>query len=90
MIVGEDAPVTGSPGRMAYAWMDRAADDGTPDTTYNYSSAGGFLSVDHQGVGAYVMTVPGVGKADGVALVSGYEGDLRRCQVRGWFKSEPT
>jgi hypothetical protein len=44
VLIGEDGPVAGAPGRMGYAWMDRPTDDGTTDPTYNNSSAGGLIT----------------------------------------------
>ena len=85
-IVGEDGPVSANPGRLAYAYTSDFDSDHTPDTGYDYVSTGGFLFVKHQATGTYVVTIPGVGKADGALLVNPYQSvsELRRCQVRDW------
>ena len=85
-IVGEDAPVAGNPGRLAYAYTSDFDTDHTPDTSYDYVSTGGYLFVKHQAKGTYLVTIPGIGKADGAFLVNPYQSasELRRCQVRDW------
>ncbi|MFN8619570.1 MAG: hypothetical protein U0869_02330 [Chloroflexota bacterium] len=85
--VAESVPVTGNPGRLGYAWMNLYASSGTPSTGYNYTSPGGDITSAHMGTGTYVVTVPGVGKADGDVLVTGYVGSPSRCQVRDWSLS---
>ncbi|MFN8619571.1 MAG: hypothetical protein U0869_02335 [Chloroflexota bacterium] len=84
VLIGSNGKVTGLPGRMGFAFMDLATFGGTPDTNFNKASSGGLLTSTKLGTGSYLMTVPGMGKADGDVVVTEYEGGRGRCQVRGW------
>lgn len=81
MVVAEDAPVA-STGRLAYAWTDFAASDGTPSEGYNYTSAGTKIQQVHLAEGSYRWTMPDLDLADGAMLVTTYLGAPRSCQIR--------
>jgi ribosomal protein L24 len=58
----------------------------TPGSRYSFSSADQAPRVVHRGLGDYVVTLPGTPKG-GVAHVTPFDSNLRRCVVAGIRKT---
>lgn len=89
MTYARNMGITGIPGQPSgYAWANQSTTASyTPSTSYKFNSSGGTNTISRSGVGAYTLSIPGVGVGGGHVQVSAYGSGTAECKVASWFPS---
>jgi hypothetical protein len=68
-----------------YVWADQPSlTDYTPNTTYQWSSTGGFNTIHRNSAGSYTVHLPGQTFTGGTVEVTAYGSGSEYCKVQGW------
>jgi hypothetical protein len=71
--------------KFGYVWANSpAAASYTPSTTYQYNSTGALNTITRSGVGAYQVTLPGLGGQGGTIKATAYGPGNEACHVSSW------
>jgi hypothetical protein len=69
-----------------YVWADQpTADSYTPNTSYQFNTAGGTNTITRHSTGVYSVFMPNLGGTDGHVQVVSYGSTSKRCKVVSWF-----
>jgi hypothetical protein len=82
-------PKATQPSKAGYLWVFQADGSFTAATAYQFNSAGGPITVEHQGTGQYRVTYAGLGDPGGVAHAQAYGSAGDFCAVQGWAPNGP-
>ena len=81
----------GGSSRLRLDSIPTASGTFTPLTAYSYNSAGGAVSITHNGTGNYTVTFAGLGNGQNSNVeVTAYGSSGRFCQSEGWSSSNGT
>jgi hypothetical protein len=87
-VVFGDPPDAGGPAQYAYVWANSPTSSTyTPDTFYQYNSAGRLNTITRVGTGDYDVMFPRLPLANGTVDVTAY-GSNAECRVGFWGGSE--
>ena len=77
-------------GNTGFVWADQpTASSYTPASDYSFNSSGGTNTITRQGVGNYVVTLPGL-RGGGNPQVTAYGSTAAHCEVASWTKANTT
>jgi YVTN family beta-propeller protein len=75
--------------RLTYLWAnDPSASSYTPDTVYQFNSAGGTDTITKLGIGEYLVFTPGLDLSNGTVAVTAYGPTNAQCRIDGWGGGE--
>ena len=73
--------------KVGFVWDSQPASSYTAASAYQYNSAGGAISVAHNGTGNYKVTFAALGTQGGIAHAQAYGSAANFCSVTSWGPS---